>query len=283
MSDRFFVTSAGFSLCVLCYTPLSLMLRYVERSWLLLLLLLLPFRLFSADPEFFNVFPQSPAIPGLSYSGQLNYTQTYAPSGSTWAPGLDEREAFFAGITHAENADTSWQIRMGKGGQLYSIRGPAGETQAPQAQPDAHWIDQIFQFIGVNSALNLSTPGHAYFVHQAGDYLDDPILTSTFYSPLLANNFDRAANAAYALNWGQQAHIPDVNRSGLLYYERLKDLGSGVVELTYVVYNFGSDVIDYQDSLFGVESRKISLARDASVQPGRNDSSDQRAFRSDRR
>src|ERR1700722_20202918 len=117
----------------------------LTRSALLLFCSAVP--LFCADADFLNVFPPSPAIPGLSYSGQLAYTQTYTPSGSTWAPGLNETEVFFAGLTHSESTDNSWQIRMGKGGQLYSIRGLFGESQAPQAQPDAHWIDQIFQFI----------------------------------------------------------------------------------------------------------------------------------------
>jgi uncharacterized protein (TIGR03437 family) len=207
--------------------------------------------LLGADADFFKLFPASPVISILSYSGQTAYTQTYTPSGSTWASGLNETEVFFASLKHTESADNSWETRIGKGGQLYSIRGPMGESQPPQAQPNAHWIDQIFQLVGVNRALNLSTPNHAYFVHQAGDYLDDPILTSTFYSPMLASSFDPTSNAAFALSWGQQAHIPNVNPAGLLYYERVKDLGSGVIEVTYVIYNFGPDVIDYQDTPWG--------------------------------
>jgi len=204
-----------------------------------------------ADADFFKLFPASPVIANLPYSGQASYTQVYAPSGSTWATGLNETEVFFASLKHTENADNSWETRIGKGGQLYSIRGLFGESQAPQGQPDAHWIDQIFQLIGVNRALNLATADHAYFVHQAGDYLDDPILKSTFYSPMLASSFDPAANAAYALSWGQQAHIPNVNHAGLLYYERVKDLGAGVIEVTYVIYNFGPDLIDYHDTPWG--------------------------------
>jgi len=208
-------------------------------------------RLSAGDPEFLNVFPQSPNITGLSYSGQLSYSETYSPSGSQWAPGLDEREVFFASLKHADSASATWEVRVGKGGQLYSIRGPYGESQAPQTQPDAHWIDQIFQLIGVDQALNLTTPDHAYFIHQAGDYLDDPILTTTFYSPMLARNFDSGSNAFSVLNWGQQAHIPNVNQAGLLYYDRVKDLGSGVIEITYVIYNFGQDLIDYHDTPWG--------------------------------
>lgn len=204
-----------------------------------------------ADADFFKLFPASPVIANLPYSGQASYTQVYTPSGSTWAAGLNETEVFFASLKHRENADNSWETRIGKGGQLYSIRGLFGESQAPQAQPDAHWIDQIFQLVGVNRTLNLSTPGHAYFIHQAGDYLDDPVLKSTFYSPMLASTFDTGASAAYALSWGQQARIPNVNHAGLLYYERVKDLGSGVIEVTYVVYNFGPDTIDYHDTPWG--------------------------------
>jgi hypothetical protein len=168
---------------------------------------------------------------------------------------------FFASLKHTENADNSWEIRIGKGGQLYSIRGLFGESQAPQGQPDAHWIDQIFQLVGVNRALNKSTVNHAYFVHQAGDYLDDPILKSTFSSPMLASDFDGADKAGYALNWGQQAHIPNVNQAGLLYYERIKDLGSGVIEWTYVIYNFAHDPIDYQQYAMGWRS-EVRLASD---------------------
>ena len=198
-----------------------------------------------------NVFPPSPQIPGLLYSGQFSYTQTYTPSGSAWAPGLDEREVFFASLKHAESLNDSWEIRVGKGGQLYSIRGPFGESQAPQTQPDAHWVDEVFQLVASNRALNVNTPNHTYFIHQAGDYLRDPILTSTFYSPMLANHFDGTANSAYALNWGQHADIPNVHQAGLLYYERIKDLGSGVIEITYVTYNFGSDLIDYHNTPWG--------------------------------
>ena len=137
------------------------------------------------------------------------------------------------------------------GGQLYSIRGPFGESQAPQSQPNAHWIDQVFQLVGVDRGRNKSTSGHAYFIHQAGDYLDDPSLKATFYSPILASEFDPMDHKASVLTWGQQAHIPNVNPAGLLYYEQLKDLGGGVIELTYVIYNFGHNTIDYVNTPWG--------------------------------
>jgi len=215
-------------------------------AWFSFLPLLRP-----AGSPLLRVFPASPSIPGLAYRGEFSYTQAYSPSGSQWAPGLDEREVFFASLRHSEDAARSWEIRLGKGGQLYSIRGPYGESQAPQTQRDAHWMDQIFQLVGVNRAENGTAPGHAYFVHQAGDYLRSPILTRTFYSPMLASDFSASSREATVLNWGQQAHIPNVHRAGLLYYERLKDLGSGVVEITYVVYNFGKDPIDYLNTPWG--------------------------------
>src|SRR5882724_4252385 len=81
--------------------------------------------------------------------------------------------------------------------------------------------------------------------------LDDPILKTTFYSPILATAFDASDHAVSALSWGQQAHVPNVNRAGLLYYERLKDLGSGIIGITYVIYNFGDDVIDYLNTPWG--------------------------------
>ena len=216
----------------------------------LLAIVSLPLSLFSATP-FLNVFPDSPRIPGVTYSGESSYTQVYTPSGSQWAPGLDEREVFFASLKHSEDSDSSWEIRIGKGGQLYSIRGPFGESQAPQAQPDAHWVDQIFQLVGVDRTRNKTTPGHAYFIHQAGVYLDDPLLKTTFYSPILASEFDAIEHKVSVLAWGQQAHIPNVHQAGLLYYEQLKDLGGGIIEITYVIYNFGTNTIDYLNTPWG--------------------------------
>ena len=77
----------------------------------LLAIVSLPLSLFSATP-FLNVFPDSPRIPGVTYSGESSYTQVYTPSGSQWAPGLDEREVFFASLKHSEDSGTMaarWQ------------------------------------------------------------------------------------------------------------------------------------------------------------------------------
>jgi len=212
----------------------------------------------AADADLLKIFPPGPSVPGLTFSGQLDYAATYSFSGASWRLGLDEREVFFAAMKHGEGTGTDWEIRIGKGGQLYSIWGPFGEAEPPQSQPNDHWVDQIFQLVGVDTHLNVDKPGHRYFIHQAGDYLDDPILKTTFYSPMLASNFNRVDRSASFLNWGQQAHIPNVNPAGLLYYERFKDLGSGVIEATYVVYNFGRDTVDYLSAPWG-GVRKTSL------------------------
>ncbi len=226
--------------------------RVKPGAMLVLSILLLTFTCPAlAKPSLLDVFPDSPSIPELIYQGQLSFTNVYSPSGSQWAPGLDEREVFLASLKHTGDFDSAWEIRLGKGGQLYSIRGFFGETQAPQSQPNAHWVDQIFQLVGVNRLRNTAAPGHQYFIHQAGDYLDDPILKTTFYSPILASEFDAKNRSLSVLSWGQEAHIPNTNAAGLLYYERLKDLGSGVIEITYVVHNFGKDVIDYLNTPWG--------------------------------
>jgi hypothetical protein len=202
----------------------------------------------AAAADFFRLFPADPEIANLTHGGQTSFTQTYTPSGSIWTAGLDEREVFFASLKHTETADTTWEVRIGKGGQLYSIRGLFGESQAPQGQPNAHWIDQIFQLVGVDRALNKSKPNHAYFIHQAGGRSDFEV---NLLFPDAGKRFDAAGRAAYTLNWGQQAHVPNVNHAALLYYERVTDLGSGVIELTYVIYNFGRDPIDYHNALWG--------------------------------
>src|ERR1700676_3993192 len=92
-----------------------------HRACVVLLLLSTASQLLPTDADFLKVFPPSPAIPNLVYTGQFSHTQSYSPSGSVWAPNLDEREVFFASLKHVESAGNSWEVRIGKGGQLYSI------------------------------------------------------------------------------------------------------------------------------------------------------------------
>jgi len=58
--------------------------------------------------------------------GTSSFSKKYTPSGSKWAAKLDEKDVFLASLKHSEKKDNSWEVRIGKGGQLYSFRGVFG-------------------------------------------------------------------------------------------------------------------------------------------------------------
>ncbi len=191
----------------------------------------------------------------------------YAPSGSTWTEGLDERKVFLAALSSGD-----WRLGIGKGGQIYSLRGPFGESVPPQRR-EAPWIDEVWHLVATN--LELVEPVHKfqnsepkkywvsgmpiqYFIHQAGIYLKG--LTGTketgaaeepFYSPLLAKKWEPSSSTLYLVNWAQQARSPNVWTSGLLVQTAYRDIGAGAVEVVQILSNYGEEEITYMNAPWG--------------------------------
>jgi len=205
-----------------------------------------------------DVFPAGGPPNG---DGSTACTTAFRPSGSTWAPGLDERSVFHARLEH--KGTPPWRLGVGKGGQIYSLVGPFGESVPPQAHQGAPWIDEVWQIVSVSHAVHNPDrfPGRhapaAYYIHQAGTYMRDAVRQTPFYSPLLGSEYDPDRRALRVVNWGQHAHVPTLHRSGLLYYSQFRDVGEGVVEITYVIHNFGKDTLDYFNTPWGGVRRSI--------------------------
>ena len=110
-----------------------------------------------------------------------------------------EQGLFQTMMTHTDvNTNTSWSIRIGTSGSMYSHYVPDmwGETMPPQKHYAAPWIDEVHQTVAVNQFLNgkydecydalgtvvarksdgscpSGTSEKLYFLHQAGAYQDD--------------------------------------------------------------------------------------------------------------
>jgi hypothetical protein len=190
-----------------------------------------------------TLFPDSGAPAADAARSELEVCRDYRPweRNSHWNPEVDERDVFHVRLMHKSSAERCWELGIGKGGQVYSMVSSFGEAMPPQS-PLARWVDEAWQMTTIYEPLlgrdlpdRLQTFGNA-FVHQSGVYTRDKD-SRPFYSPLLAEAGDAARRAYSVLNWAQ---IPDasVNRSGVLVYTRYRDLGDGVIEVTYVVYNF---------------------------------------------
>jgi len=191
----------------------------------------------------------------------------YEPSGSKWAKGVDESKVFFATL---KSGDLS--LGIGKGGQIFSIRGPFGEAVPPQRK-EAPWIDEVWHLVVTNEKL--VTPIHhyqkenprmnrepamplQYFIHQAGIYLEG--LTGPkalqpakepFYSPLLESRWDTESGTLFLANWAQQARAPSVWKSGVLVLTAYRALGGGAFEVTQSLTNFGTEDLTYLNAPWG--------------------------------
>ena len=123
------------------------------------------------------------AIPGggaAQSAGNASCSFDYTATGSTWNDGISEEKVFFASM----NSSSGWRLGIGKGGQVYSLRGSFGEAIPPQ-RGDAPWVDEAWQFVATN--IELVNPVQSFqsagteqrrlgfpiqfFIHQSGIYL----------------------------------------------------------------------------------------------------------------
>ncbi|QEG21245.1 hypothetical protein MFFC18_11000 [Mariniblastus fucicola] len=203
------------------------------------------------DNELLSVFSES----SVGSQGTFEFTATNETdlSGSQWGFGVNEESVYHAALKHTQAAGVAnrdWEIRVGQGGQIYSIRSEVGEIVPPQSL-GRPFMDEVFQAISVDTSLR-DNGNQAAFYHQAGYYSDGDNVTQPTFAPLLASG-SADANSWSTLSLAVQA---DTNSnpqqpSGLLNYQRTRDLGDGVIEVTHSIYNFGDHTVDFHNLPWG--------------------------------
>ena len=178
--------------------------------------------------------------------------------------GIPEEPVFLRSMTSVRPGGREYEVRIGKGSQVYSIRTPVGEFIAPQKPHSAEWVDEVLQTVTVNTRLldrrhqfvekrvegkSIRVPQKpdAYFIHQAGTYNRDLEYPGTFYSPLLAAMSGEEDRSYTTLVWPQQAHVPNNHRSHMLVYQRVRWVEPGVFEVTNILPNFGEVEQDWMN------------------------------------
>jgi len=217
-----------------------------------------------------DVFPDTGVNPG---SGKTVCSFDYQSSGSAWVDGIHEEDVFFASIQSED-----WTLGIGKGGQIYSLRGPYGESIPPQ-RVESPWNDEVWQTVVTSEELvgpvhefHGANPGTwsqikplLYFVHQSGIYVkgaakghDSGTVAAPFYSPCLRKQWNAETKTLKTVNWMQQANTPCVWKSGVLIYTAYRDCGNGVIEANQVLHNFGTETLTFMNIPWG-GVRKTSL------------------------
>ena len=109
-----------------------------------------------------------------------NFTEEYSPNASTWAISevFSDSIVFQAEMKYQHPGDPtkSYQMRIGKGGQIYSLRSAFGESVPPQwrkpkqvgdalqVNASAPWVDEVWQMVAVDTKLNNPKNDEPYFI-----------------------------------------------------------------------------------------------------------------------
>ena len=240
----------------------------------------------------FSVFPTSSFTDNTT--GVFTFSSTFSSSNSAWEIDWNETEVFskLFKFDHPTNTNESFELRFGKGGQIYSFKSSFGEAIPPQWRPKynesgsvissdtqsivngeilsekgnwAPWVDEIWQLVSSDqndftTEMESGVPVekvNTRNIHQAGSYLNNfahrsSDLTSPFYSPIVASNFNEAKQEYNMVIWAQSENPsyvydgrsdcnpchPDRFKPFSLYYLRYKNIGDGVVQVDYLIYNY---------------------------------------------
>jgi hypothetical protein len=208
---------------------------------------------------FAGVFP--PRAQWAADYTPLQIVSDYDPSGSAWWVDYSEELVFRYALKKKSPANPNWEMRIGEGGQIYSLIAYGNEWIPPQYRSPGHssgpdnapWVDEVFQTVAVNRSKNNPADGESYFLHGAGIYLRDPPFTDgkPFYSPTVASATVPYQRELAMVNWSQHAHVPTIFRSGLLVFNQFIDRGHGIIELNWVLHNFGDDFLDFFNMPWG--------------------------------
>ena len=176
----------------------------------------------------------------------------------------DEREVFSTRFIYRnEDApEENFDLRMGTAGQFYSLRTSIGELigrQDTKPQSFSQWNDAVIQSVVTNTKDRRLTPDTCNGcnpnlrtnknsdMNQGGTYIRDT-LKKPFYSPQL--RYERPSDSeTRTIVWTPPSALPTTFQSGVLYDQRTKNMGNGIIEITQMITNIGPDNLENRQSI----------------------------------
>lgn len=181
-----------------------------------------------------------------------------------------ENDVYHTQLTHTAglSADIGWTIRIGKGGQIYYIDLEGlGQIICPN-RASSPWNDDcmtttVYSSDAANYDPEMGGRSLSFangYIHGSGMYISpmmDLMQNKPFYCPILHEEFNNNDRSYSIINWGLVPK-PSINRGDVLFYSRYRDIGNGVLELTFYCYNFGNRVYDFAETpWFAVKPSKF--------------------------
>jgi hypothetical protein len=235
--------------------------------------------------------------PAPTETAGYSFTKNYSNSGSHWELDWDETYVFDNLIQYTDPSDSnqSYEMRMGKGGQIYSFKSSGfGEALPPQWRPSfneagvgivdqtyvdgdpvvsnhgnwATWNDEVWMMVGSdqmddeqvynNATGTFETKAKPQNIHQAGPYMNNnahresDLTDAPFYSPMVHSYYDETNQSFTSISWGQSEDpsyvynapegcdpcFEDPFRPSTLFYQRYKNLGDGVIQVDFLIFNY---------------------------------------------
>jgi hypothetical protein len=181
-------------------------------------------------------------------------------------PKLDESTVFHSLLRHSGKGQ-DWTIKIGKGGQIYSIKTPLlGELIPKQRVKAGQWVDEVLQHTfpmpprkDPGSELEMVDGD----IHQAGFYVQSDLTSyqgtlpdHSVYSPLFSYQYYPRLSKVQYMTWPQHAHLPrfGTDTAGFNYEARnyrqnlvfmrqtLTDMDDGVMQIEVEFMKWGGDV-----------------------------------------
>jgi hypothetical protein len=194
----------------------------------------------NSPEELFAVFSEQEIT--TDTNGSFVFSTDYSNSGSHWEVDWSETHVFLNMMkyTHPTNINKSFELRLGKGAQVYSFKSSFGEAIPPQWRQKyddngnvvseltpsvvngkilsekgnwAPWVDEVWQMVNSDQNDMITENGVEEVqnrnMHQAGSYLNNNAHRSSdhtekpFYSPVVASNYDSEKQEFTSINWVQ--------------------------------------------------------------------------------
>lgn len=172
----------------------------------------------------------------IQNGGIFTISDTYSNSGSAWEVDWTEDYIFQSLLKYEDhsNQNQSFELRMGKGGQVYSFRTSGfGEALPPQWRPSfdssgantsdsgisnpvkshhgnwAPWNDEAWHFVGSDQRDLLNNVVKTRNIHQGGSYMNNfshrnsDLTLKPFSSPIVQSTTSTDQQSITTISWGQ--------------------------------------------------------------------------------
>ena len=160
-----------------------------------------------------------------------------------------EPKLFYLEMTSEKfnNNSSNWfRLRVGQGGQIYSLTGAYGEAMPPNMNTNQPFVNDVLQSVVYhkNNFRKINQAGASIYYPQNSDLRGIPFWSPNAGADPFGENIstpggaiDCADNSCRVISWGQPNALNSRQGSSALFYSQYSNCGAGVIEITTLVHN----------------------------------------------